>query len=149
MSKYPSNLHGQCLPIVLQEHYPDICAKGLVYVDVWPITPPMLFVFHPDIMSQFTVEQSLLKHEHLGHELQPLTQRLDLVSLEGHVWKTWRSIFNPGFSAKNLMRQVPDMMEEIEIFREGLRAAAKKGERIKMMLPAEKLTIDIMGRTVL
>jgi len=149
MSKYPSNVHGQCLPNVLQEHYPDICARGLVYVDVWPITPPMLAVFHPDMMSQFTVDHSLLKHEHLRHEVQPMTQGLDLVTVEGRIWKTWRSIFNPGFSAKNLMRQVPAIMEEIEIFREGLRAAAVKGTMMKMMVPAEKLTIDIVGRTVL
>ena len=78
-----------------------------------------------------------------------MTQGLDLVTVEGRIWKTWRSIFNPGFSAKNLMRQVPAIMEEIEIFREGLRAAAVKGTMMKMMVPAEKLTIDIVGRTVL
>jgi cytochrome P450 len=149
MSKYPSNLHGQCLPIILQEFFPEICARGLVYVDVWPISPPMLAVFHPDMMSQYTVEHSLPKHEHLHHELQPFTQCLDLVSSEGRLWKTWRSIFNPGFSAKNLIQLVPDMVEEIEVFREGLRAAAIHGTTIKMAQMAEKLTIDIIGRTVL
>jgi cytochrome P450 len=109
----------------------------------------MLAVYHPDMMSQYTVEQSLLKHEHLHIELQPMTQCLDLVSLEGRLWKTWRSIFNPGFSAKNLLQLVPEMMEEIEVFREGLRAAATQGKEIKLMQRAEKLTIDIMGRTVL
>jgi cytochrome P450 len=149
MAKYPRNLHGQCLPIILQEFSPDICARGLVYVDVWPISPPMLAVFHPDMMSQYTVEHSLAKHEHLHHELQPFTQCLDLVSSEGLLWKTWRGIFNPGFSAKDLFQLVPDMIEEIEVFREGLRADAKHGTVIKMAQKAEKLTIDIIGRTVL
>jgi cytochrome P450 len=149
MAKYPSTFHGQCLPIILQESHPDLCKRGLVYVDVWPVGNPMLAVFHPDIMNQFTVEQSLLKHPQLHHELQPMTQCLDLVSLEGQLWKTWRGIFNPGFSAKNLMQLVPIMLEEIEVFREGLRAAARDGTTIKMADRAEKLAIDIIGRTVL
>jgi cytochrome P450 len=149
MAKYPSNLHGQCLPIILQEFFPDICARGLVYLDVWPISPPMLAVFHPDMMSQYTVDHSMPKHEHLHHELQPFTQCLDLVSSEGQLWKTWRGIFNPGFSAKNLIQLVPDMVEEIEVFRDLLKAAAISDNKITLAQNAEKLTIDIIGRTVL
>jgi cytochrome P450 len=149
MAKYPSNLHGQCLPNVLQQFFPDICARGLVYLDIWPISPPMLAVFHPDIMSQFTVAESLPKHEHLHNELDPFTQCLDLVSSEGQLWKTWRAIFNPGFSAKNLIRLVPDMVEEVDIFRDWLREAATSGEKITLAEKSEKLTVDIIGRTVL
>jgi cytochrome P450 len=121
----------------------------VVYLDVWPISPPMLAVFHPDIMSQYTVEHSQPKHEHLHHELQPLTKCLDLVSSEGQLWKTWRSIFNPGFSAKNLIGLVPDMVEEVEVFRDWLKTAAMSGKMITLAQKAEKLTVDIIGRTVL
>lgn len=89
------------------------------------------------------------KHEHLHHELQPFTQCLDLVSSEGQLWKTWRGIFNPGFSAKNLIQLVPDMVEEIEVFRDLLKAAAISDNKITLAQNAEKLTIDIIGRTVL
>jgi cytochrome P450 len=149
MAKFPRDLHGQCLPIILREAFPDICARGLIYLDVWPISPPMLAVFHPDIMNQFTVAQSLPKHEHLHHEFQPFTQCLDLVTAEGQHWKTWRSFLNPGFSAKNLTRLVPDMVEEVEIFRDWLRSAAMSGKMITLAQKAEKLTVDIIGRTVL
>jgi cytochrome P450 len=149
MAKYPRDIHGQCLPIVLEKEYPDIYARGLVYVDVWPISRPMLAVYHPDMMNQFTVERSMLKDEQLHIELQFLTQCLDIISLEGQLWKTWRSIFNPGFSARNLIQLVPDMMEEVEVFREGLRVAATQGTMFKMVERAEKLTVDVIGRTVL
>lgn len=52
MAKYPRKFHGQCLPILLQEHFPEIHAKGLIYVDVWPFGHPMLAVFHPNMMNQ-------------------------------------------------------------------------------------------------
>lgn len=149
MAKYPSNLHGQCLPLVIQEFYPDICARGLVYLDVWPISAPMLAVFHPDMMSQYTVNSSLPKHDSLHHLFQPFTKSLDLVSSEGLLWKTWRGIFNPGFSTRNLIRLVPDMVEEIEVFRDSLKAAAISDSKITIAENAERLTIDIIGRTVL
>lgn len=149
MAKYPRDLHGQWLAVVLQEKFPDIFAPGVVYLDVWPITAPMIVVFHPDLMNQFTVEKSFLKHELVRHELGPFTQNLDLVSSEGQLWKTWRGIFNPGFSAKNLSRLIPDMVEEVEVFRTRLQKAAVSGDTIPLAESVETLTVDVIGRTVL
>jgi cytochrome P450 len=149
MAKLPRDLHGQCLPLVLKETYPDIYARGLIYLDIWPISPPMLAVFHPEIMNQFTVAKSPPKHEHLHHEFQDYTQCLDLVTSEGQHWKTWRSYLNPGFSAKNLTRLVPEMVEEIEVFRDWLRTTAMSGQVVSLAQNAEKLTVDIIGRLAL
>lgn len=65
MAKYPGNLCGHYVPHMFRVAYPEICERGVIYVDTWPVSPPMLTVFHPDMMSQFTVEQSQPKHDHL------------------------------------------------------------------------------------
>lgn len=109
----------------------------------------MLVVFHPDIMAQFTQETSLPKHDLMRREFLPFTQCNDLVNQEGVVWKTWRSIFNPGFSAKNLLSFVPEMVEEILIFRGWLKSVAASGNVIKLEDQAMKVTIDIINRAVL
>lgn len=129
--------------------YPDVCSKGVIYLDTWPISPPMLSVSHPDIMSQFTVDNSRLKHEHLREEFHSYTSNLDLVTSDGQQWKAWRSIFNPGFSAKNLIRLVPDMLEEVSVFRDWLQTAAASGEVVPLVRKSEEVTIDIISRTVL
>jgi hypothetical protein len=41
------------------------------------------------------------------------------------------------------------MVEEVVIFRDWLREAATSGEKITLAEKSEKLTVDIIGRTVL
>jgi len=149
MAKYPLDTSGQYVPLLLAKEYPEICNCGLVYVDTWPIAPPMLAVFHPDMMSQFTQETSLPKHDMLRKEFMPFTQCKDLLNLEGQEWKAWRSIFNPGFSSKNLLSFVPAMLEEVHVFRAWLKIVAKSGEVVKLEEQAMKVTIDVIGRAVL
>jgi len=149
MAKQPRHASGQLVPLLLSREYPDLFSSGLAYIDMWPMAPPMLAVYHPDIMAQFTQETSLSKHDMMRREFQPFTQCNDLVNQEGQVWKTWRSIFNPGFSAKNLLSLVPEMVEEILIFRDWLKAVALSGEVTKLENQATKVTIDVIGRAVL
>lgn len=100
--KYPG-LNGQCTPYLIAVDYPEYAQHGAVYLDLWPISRQMLTVFHPDMMAQFCQEPSLPKHGLLHDEFGPYTQGDDLVGQEGQVWKTWRSIFNPGFSNRNVL----------------------------------------------
>jgi cytochrome P450 len=149
MAKYPLDTNGQVVPLLLAKEYPEICSCGLVYVDTWPIAPPMLAVFHPELMAQFTQETSMPKHELMKKEFMPFTQCKDLVNLEGQEWKRWRGIFNPGFSAKNLLSFVPAILEEVQVFKDWLNTVAKSEEVVKLEEQAMKVTIDIIGRAVL
>ena len=56
----------------------------------------------------------------------------NLVSMEGQLWKTWRRIFNPGFSASHLMTLVPGIVEDTLIFCDILRQHAEKGDLFAM-----------------
>jgi cytochrome P450 len=149
MMKYPRYTAGQYVPLFLAREHPEIMSSGAAYLDMWPISPPMLAVYHPDIMAQFSQEKSLPKHDLMRKEFYPFTQCNGLVNQEGQDWKTWRSIFNPGFSAKNVLSMVPAMLEEVLVFREWLKRAAASGETIKLEDQAKRVTIDVIGRAVL
>jgi cytochrome P450 len=72
-----------------------------------------------------------------------------LVHVEGQEWKAARSIFNPGFSVKNLLSLVPKFVEEVEVLRQRLRQAAASGEVVKIEDYTQKVTVDVIGRAVL
>jgi cytochrome P450 len=149
MSKQPPSVAGQILPLLLMRDNPELFGSGIAYIDIWPFVDPMLAVYHPDIMAQFTQETSLPKHDHLKWELRPFTQCNDLVTQEGQAWKTWRSIFNPGFSAKNLQYFVPHMIEDILVFRNWLKQLAASGDVATLEDQTSKMTTDVISRAVL
>lgn len=145
----PSNGHGQMVPLVVALEYPEVMKAGAVYIDVWPIQEPMLAVLHSDMIAQFTQEQSQQKHPRMRSTFLPMTGATDLVTTEGQEWKTDRSIFNPGFSAKNLLSLIPAFVEEALVFKKLLLEIADSGEVVKLEHLTTKLTVDIIGRAVL
>ncbi|KAI1482445.1 hypothetical protein K445DRAFT_53084 [Daldinia sp. EC12] len=134
----------------IKQEYPEIAGQGIVYMDVWPIGYPMLAVYNPNMMAQFIQENSLPKFWAMPQiEFKGFTGGQDLVNLDGPEWKKARSMFNPGFSAKNLLSLVPDMIEEVLVFRNRLEKAATSGEVIRLADYTTNLTVDIVGRAVL
>jgi cytochrome P450 len=83
----------------------------------------------------------------------PLTKNLDLVTMEGETWKTWRARFNPGFSGRNMMVQVPEVLEEVQLFVDTIKSKAGKdggwGEVFQMEGHTINLTFDVIGRSSL
>jgi cytochrome P450 len=149
MAKYPRDTYGHMLAQIAKEEYPALAAEGLIYFDVWPVTAPQVFVFHPEMMTQFTQVDSQPKVPALPAFTHALTEGRDLVSLDGPLWKRWRSIFNPGFAAQNVLRFVPAMVEEAEVFKAHLRAAARKGDVISLIEATTLVTIDVIGRATM
>ena len=149
MTRYPRDLSGVCVPWLLMREHPEISKSGVIYMDLWPVSQQMLSVIHPDLMAQFCQDPSMLKADLLHSEFMPFTQCNDLVNLEGQEWKTWRSIFNPGFSARNILTLVPAMLEEIHVFRAWLETCASTGETVALEKQTMRLTVDVIGRAVL
>lgn len=129
--------------------YPEIVQHGLLYFDTWPFGEATVAVFDPDLMAQFTQEKSYLKAPMVKAELEPFTGAKDLSTLEGQEWKTWRSIFNPGFSAKNLTALLPAFLEEIQVLKQRLVKAAESGKVIKMEETIQRATVDVICRAAL
>lgn len=129
--------------------YPEIIKNGLVYFDTWPLGETTLAAFDPDLIAQFTQDRSYLKAQMVKTELEPLTGLNDLSSMEGQEWKTWRSVFNPGFSAKNLTALLPAFLEEIKVLKERLVKAAGSGNVIRMEETIQRATVDVIFRAAL
>jgi cytochrome P450 len=118
----------------------------LFYIDTWPFGPPMLVATSPDSANQITIAHSLAKFIALREYMKPMTGGMDLRTLEGSAWKTWRNVFQPGFNSGHLMTKVPEMIEDILIFCENLRAHAASGEVFQMDPLTVNLNLDIIGR---
>ena len=147
LGRLPRHAHSHYLADQIRRRYPELGA--IFYLDTWPFGPPVLVVISPSLASQFTQDRVLPKHKGMRQFLEPLTGRHDLVSMEGQMWKTWRSIFNPGFSANHLMTLVPSIMEDALIFRDILREHARKGDMFSLEETTLNVTIDVIGRVVL
>jgi cytochrome P450 len=73
----------------------------------------------------------------------------NLVSLEGAHWKTLRSMFNPGFSAANIMTLADSIIDASLTFCDVLRGKAETNELFELEDVATRLTIEIIGKAVL
>ena len=72
-----------------------------------------------------------------------------MVALEGHAWKSLRTIFNPGFSAAHLMTLVPYVVDSSVIFLDLLREKAQTGELVQLDPLSIGFAIDIIGKVVM
>lgn len=149
MIKGPKNIADALVPYLISLEYPETAKQGYFYLDMWPVSEQMIVVNHPDLMVQFTQDTSFAKHRQMPFEFGPFSHGVDLVTSNGHHWKTWRSIFNPGFSSKNIQSYVPAMLEEYNIFKSKLEGFVASGETVKMDKLTMALTVDIIGHAVL
>ena len=147
MSKLPKDAHDQYLPDQIRRALPDLGPN--FYVDTWPFGPPILLLSTPSTLHQITQEHSLPKYHMVKKFLSPLTDGLDIVTMEGQMWKTWRGVYNPGFSLSHLMSQVPSIIEETKVLCEILQEHVQKNDIFKMKSLTDNITMDIIGGIVL
>lgn len=147
LSNLPRGAHPSYLPGLIRQAIPDV--GQIFYLDMWPFNRPILIVSSPSVAHQFTQERSLRKSPEVHRWIRPLANNQDLVSLEGHTWKQWRNVYNPGFSASHLIHLVPQIAKEVSVFREILRNRAQSGAVLPLEEATVNLTMDIIGRIVL
>ena len=109
----------------------------------------MLIVASTRGLYQITQEHSLPKYDAMKKFLEPISEGLDIVTMEGDSWKTWRGIFNPGFSANHLMGLTRYLVEETDRFYDILLEFSGEQPIFKMKDLTDNLTMDIIGRVVL
>jgi len=147
MSALPKNAHAQYLPGEIRRKYPEV--GPVFYLDMWPFSLPILVVASPSAAYQLTQEHSQPKAEGLRTYMRPLTNNNDLVSMEGQMWKKWRSVFNPGFSTGHLITLVPDFLNEISIFCEVLREHVQQDRMFSLEEVTVNMTMDTIGKVAL
>ena len=146
-SALPKDAHPNYLPDMIRRALPDL--GPIYFLDTWPFGPQMLVVASTHGLYQVTQEHSLPKYHALKSFLQPITEGLDIVTMEGDLWKTWRGIFNPGFSANHLMNLIPSLVEQTDTFSEILQKYSEDRKMFRMKDLTDNLTMDIIGRIVL
>lgn len=142
-NQYPTDIHGQWYPLLAQREY-DL--PSVFYLDFWPVNYQFCIVSDPEISQQV---QLRTKHPAFWTYVNDMLGKYNLTALEGHAWKSWRGVFNPGFAASNLMTLIPSLVEETQIFCGILEEHAYKGNIFRMERAATNLTVDIIGRVVL
>ncbi|OCL14842.1 cytochrome P450 [Glonium stellatum] len=150
MGKYrktkPIRLHPHTFPNFLDEDYK---LPPIYYLDLWPVNHSMMVIHDPEIAHEIAAISSLPKHQVLSDFLSPLGGPENLVTMEGPLWKKWRTIFNPGFSAAHLMTQVPAVVDCALKFAEILDGYAVRNEVFRLEEAATRLTIDIIGKVII
>lgn len=146
-SRLPKDAHPNYLPDMIRRELPDL--GPVYYLDTWPFGPQMLIVASPSSLYQVTQEHSLPKYHAMKTFLQPITEGLDIVTMEGQAWKIWRSIFNPGFSASHLMTLTSCIVEETRKFCDLLQGYLQSDQVFRMKDLTDYLALDVIGRVVL
>ena len=117
-------------------------------MDFWPVYPPLLVVFDPDAAVQVTTKYNLPKTSMHLQFMKPITGGPNLISMSGSEWKTWRSLFNPGFSTAALMESVPHVVRSVQTFQEILEEKTREGI-ICLDELTTRLTMDVIMKVTL
>lgn len=114
-----------------------------MYLDLWPVQGVFTLVYDACAGTQFTQVESLPKISFLTRYLVPLTANKDILSTEGEEWKTWRTILNPCFSPRNINALLPDLMEIVMVFVNGLKQVAGTSGTWGPVIQLETRTINL------
>ncbi|KAI8959967.1 cytochrome P450 [Daldinia sp. FL1419] len=104
-----------------RKYFPgEVKCPPVIYLDLWPFFPqPIVYINSPEACSQLTQEHTQPRHPMHRWALTPVTNGKDLISMactDMAAHRLWRSRLNPGFSSRNLMLNMPALLEEVEIF---------------------------------
>ncbi|KAJ0353856.1 hypothetical protein COL154_002790 [Colletotrichum chrysophilum] len=154
-SGLPKDIHTNYFSQLIYQNWPTLfpgrkTCPPIIYVDLWPMGPPMCFTIEPEVAWQTGSADLPRAHKEF---VKPLTENLDIASLEGAEWKVWRARFNPAFSPKNIVSLVPGIIKDVEtfagIFRKNAGKDGKWGEVFTLEDLATNLTMDVIGRAAL
>ncbi|KAF2192569.1 cytochrome protein [Zopfia rhizophila CBS 207.26] len=145
VSKLPKRVHPHAFPHYLTKDY-DL--PPVFYVDVHPVNAPMMVILDPETAQEVSANSGLPKHPNISDFIAPLAGKENLVTMEGSLWKKWRSIFNPGFSTSHLMAQIPTIVSCAQEFVRILDKHAARKDVFRLEEEATKVTIDVIGKVV-
>ncbi|KAF6824224.1 cytochrome p450 4v3 [Colletotrichum plurivorum] len=157
-SGLPSDAHSNYIPQLVYENWQTLfpgrkTCPPVIYIDSWPIGVPALWIIDPETAWTTTGDMNVKRSRIVMDFFKPLTENLDLVSMDGEVWKTWRTRLNPSFSQRNVNTLVPGMVHDMEIFVDRLRrragAGGDWGKVFALQGITTDLTIDIIARATL
>jgi len=112
--------------LVMQEILREFPDTEMFLLDLWPSYTPVIVNCNPEAIFLVSQKYNFPKAKIAGDSVKPITGGPSLISQNGNEWKTWRSRFNPGFSAAALMDQVPYIVDRVQVFCDKLREHARR-----------------------
>ncbi|KAF1975398.1 cytochrome P450 [Bimuria novae-zelandiae CBS 107.79] len=107
-STLPRRVHLHAFGLHLQRAY----ALGPVfYTDTVPLEKPLIWVSSTNLSASISADPTLHKTDRYHDTIAPLAGTTNMPISEGAVWKAQRAAFNPGFSVKHLMEEVPRLLD--------------------------------------
>lgn len=117
--------------------------KETYVLDLWPMAKPMLFTGDINLATAIVSTHNLPKEGFVQDGMRRITGGPDILSINGHDWKFWRSMFNPGFSMSNINNQVGPIVDSVETFSDILRDHAS-GDIFNLVPMTTRLTMEVM-----
>ena len=143
MASLPKNASIQTVLTDIVSNY----SNGVCYLDLWPFSRKLIIVASP--LASAEVELlNLSKSRDINKEIDKMTGGGNLITMDGDIWKRWRGIFNPGFSAGYMLKLAPTIADEVKIFRDLLFDQEKKGGTFSLERMTLRLTLDIVACVV-
>lgn len=143
----PRGVSATSLEVEFRRLYPEL--GPVCYLDFWPLTIPLMMISSP-IMARQLLHQMPVKPDSTARFMQSrITGGHELLTMEGPMWKYWRSTFAHGFGSSHIMTVVPELIEEALVFRDILREKAKEGVRFPLESITSNLAADLVGRFML
>lgn len=119
--------------------------RRVFYLDMWPFTNQILFCRVPvrSLPTHAGISTPQFRPHTQVHV--PSDQNNDLVTMEGQPWKDWRAVFSPGFSANNLIKVVPRLLEAVSTYSDILAKHAQAKDLFYLERVTIGMTMDIIG----
>jgi len=146
--KLPTDAHPFLTIGQLSRDFPD----GIVYLDMWPFSEAPLLICTSVTAAIETAQKTAIgvkKPARLEQWFHPISGGPNLFTMHEGEWRTWRNIFNPGFSQSHIFKLVPDVVQEVKAYRDLLHSFAEKKEMFLLDDETLWFTLDMIGQTVL
>lgn len=145
LQKYKSRFPQDAfVSIAISELAKEFNDTGAFLLDLWPVSPPNLIVFSPELAGQIATKYNLPKARKIGEMLDPITGGPNMLTMNGEEWKTWRHTFNPGFSAASMTDYIPHLVGCVQIFHDILKEKASARELFCLGDLTSRLTTDVI-----
>jgi cytochrome P450 len=126
----------------------DFADTEMFLLDLWPVAESVLVVFNAEAAVEITQKMNFPKHPFTRVITGPITGGDSMLSLNGSQWKTWRALFNPGFSGAAIGEQTAHIVDLVQVFCEQLENASKKKLCFLDVLTS-RLTFDVIMKVTL
>lgn len=136
------------LPAELRRNFPEL--GPVCYIDLWPFSSMPIMIISSPVMARQLLHQMPVKSDYLVQYMHShITGGPELFTMEGLMWKYWRSTFAHGFSSSHIMTVIPELIEEALEFRDILHEKAEKGVKFSLESITTNLAADLVGRFML